>query len=141
MSANTVYRIPLFAMSLLSLSLTACDPNPAANQASRDAGRIIEQASSPAAGKMTEESKSAEMDGVKSNAAAIDDVELNIKVQSALNGTPALKFLPIIVETSAGVVTLSGTTDTSDKRAQAERVAMNVIGVKAVENKLVVKSM
>jgi osmotically-inducible protein OsmY len=135
------HRMPLAAMSFvlaLSLGLAGCDQQKPAQQAERDAGRVgaIDQGPSTTAGKPMEEPKGVEMDSVAKFSQAAGDVELNLKVQSAINENPELKRLPIIVQTDAGVVTLSGTADSPDKRLQAEKLAMSVNGVKAVDNKL-----
>lgn len=142
---KSIYRMPLAAVGVLALGLglAACDPKPSApaQQSDQNAGRVgtIDQAPSTAAGKDIAQPNGVEKDSVaKAPQATSGDVEINIKVQSALNENPALKRLPIIVQTDAGVVTLSGTADTPDKRLQAEQVAMSVNGVKAVENKLAV---
>lgn len=138
------FQVPLAAMGILALILTGCDPKPTkpnTEQTSGDAGRVVDQAPSTAAGKAMDQPKSAEKENIAKSPGAADDVELNIKVQTALSANPTLKHLPIIVQTDAGVVTLSGTADTPDKRNQAEQVAMNVSGVKSVENKLAVSTM
>jgi osmotically-inducible protein OsmY len=59
-----------------------------------------------------------------------------LRVAASSNFT--LKGLPILVQTTDGVVTLSGTADTPGNREQAEKVVMNVAGVKSVQNNIVV---
>ena len=135
-------KAPLLAMGILVLGFAACDPKPP-QQATRDADQIIERAPSTAAGKEADPAKRDSKDVVGDGAASqptkvADDVTLNIKVEDALKSNFTLKALPILVQTTEGVVTLSGSADTTANRNQAEQVAMNVQGVKSVQNKLVV---
>jgi osmotically-inducible protein OsmY len=51
---------------------------------------------------------------------------------------PDLKTVSINVDSSGGVITLKGTTDSQDKRKKAEQVAENVAGVRSVRNEMVV---
>ena len=132
-------RVPLFAMGVLALGLAACNPKPSAEQASRDSGRIVDQASGPAAGKEIDPMKSPGKDDVAKSAQSADDnAMLTDKVQAALSANPTLKSLPIKAQAADGVVTLMGTADTPANRNQAEQVVMKVSGVKSVENKLAV---
>jgi len=138
---TTISRSPLLAISILALGFAACDSKPT-EQASRDADQIISRAPSSAAGKEIDAAKSDNSgmgkEGASQPMQAVDDVALNIKVQDALKSNFTLKAMPILVQTTEGVVTLTGSTDTPISRNQAEQVAMNVVGVKSVENKLIV---
>jgi len=136
-----ISRAPLFAMGILVLGFAACDQK--SDQASRDADQIISRAPSTAAGKEVDPAKTdgkgmMGKDSVAQSPQAVDDVTLNIKVEDALKSNVTLKSLPILVQTSDGVVTLTGSADTPANRNQAEQVAMNVAGVKSVQNNLVV---
>jgi hyperosmotically inducible periplasmic protein len=133
----------VFAVGVLALSLAACDSKPI-EQTSRDADQIVNRSPSPAAGKESAveipegQNQSSEMNGAdKSQTAQIpDDATLNMKVQDAINANFTLKSLPIRVQTSDGVVTLTGSAQSVFNRERAALVAMNVAGVKAVESKL-----
>lgn len=69
----------------------------------------------------------------------IDDTVLTSKVKTAIFNDPMLKVLQIKVETSKGVVQLSGFVDSPEAAARAVEVARSVEGVKAVENNMFVK--
>ncbi len=101
-------------------------PNTAA-----DAGAKSDQAQSPAAGGPA-------AGGIGNMAQSPADGELAAKVQAALTKEPALKSQSITVQAAAGVVTLSGVTNSEANRDQAEKVALTVDGVKNVENKLAI---
>ena len=65
---------------------------------------------------------------------AAGDSELTGEVQSRLNGDSGLQGKSITVQTSGGVVTLSGTVDNDAQRTAASRYASTVPGVKEVVN-------
>jgi osmotically-inducible protein OsmY len=130
--------VPLIAVSVCTLGLAACKPA-AEGQASKDSGRVVEQSPSPATGKAIERAKSGAASDNSPRVRTVDDVALNIKVEDALKENPMLKSQDIAVYTAGGVVTLTGTTDSSASRDQAAQVVMNVTGVKGVDNKLSVR--
>jgi hypothetical protein len=67
---------------------------------------------------------------------APDDSQLTSKIQSKLNEDSGLQGKPITVQTSGGVVTLSGTVDNETQRAAAARYASAIPGIKEVVNNL-----
>ncbi len=67
---------------------------------------------------------------------AAGDSELTGQVQSRLNADSGLQGKQLAVQTSGGVVTLSGTVDNEAQRAAASRYASAVPGVKEVVNDL-----
>ena len=69
----------------------------------------------------------------------IDDAEITTKVKAAIFAEPGLKTLQISVDTIKGVVTLSGSVDSSPSRDRAKALAGAVAGVKEVKNQLVIK--
>jgi hypothetical protein len=69
-----------------------------------------------------------------------DDGQVTNQVQSKLNGDSGLQGKSLTVQTSAGVVTLSGNVDNDAERAAAARYASEVPGVKQVVNNLQVAS-
>jgi hyperosmotically inducible protein len=73
-------------------------------------------------------------------ATAIDDSTITTKVKAAIVAEPALSAADIKVNTTDGVVTLSGAIDAPDKADRAKQLAQTVDGVKAVNNELVIKS-
>ena len=148
-SKTIICKAPLLAaMGILALGLAACDSKPP-EQASRNADPTAERtpAIPPTVAKDSKDGdlvkKDDNQDVAKGGGPAqpmqgIDDVAINIKVQDALKSKFSLKSLPILVQTTEGVVTLTGSADTPANREQAEQVAMNVAGVKSVQNKLAV---
>lgn len=67
---------------------------------------------------------------------APDDKQLTTQIQSKLNEDSGLQGKPITVETSGGVVTLSGTVDNETQRVAAARYASAIQGIKQVVNNL-----
>jgi osmotically-inducible protein OsmY len=61
-----------------------------------------------------------------------NDAQIQTDVQNQLKWEPEMNAAQIGVAVSNGIVTLSGIVDTYPKKLTAERIAKNVIGVKAV---------
>ncbi|MEO8332925.1 MAG: BON domain-containing protein [Gallionella sp.] len=113
---------------LLLVGLSACNkPGPA-----ETAGKNIDQAAEKVGERMGEQ-------GAKAGV-AIDDAAITTKVKAAIFAEPGLKTLQISVDTIKGVVTLSGSVDSSSNSSRAKELASAVNGVKDVENRLAVKS-
>ena len=70
---------------------------------------------------------------MKSNA------ELQKDVQDAIKWEPLLNAAEIGVTSKDGVVTLTGVVDSYSKKSEAEEAAKNVVGVKAVVEKIEIK--
>jgi len=70
---------------------------------------------------------------------AISDTAITAKVQAAIVAKPGLKIMQIDVNTTHGVVTLTGTVDSQQNSDRAAAIAGNVEGVKSVNNQLTVK--
>ncbi|MDD4615854.1 MAG: BON domain-containing protein [Alphaproteobacteria bacterium] len=68
----------------------------------------------------------------------VDDSAITAKVKAALLADSKLKSTGISVETTQGVVRLTGTVDTEAQKTEAARVAKKVNGVRSVENELTV---
>jgi osmotically-inducible protein OsmY len=69
---------------------------------------------------------------------ALDDATVTAKVKTALVAEPDLKALSINVDTTAGIVTLRGTTNSANAKTHAEQIASTIEGVRSVKNELVV---
>jgi len=65
-----------------------------------------------------------------------DDSQLTTQIQSKLSEDSGLQGKPITVQTSGGVVTLSGRVDNDAERTAASRYAAGIPGVKQVVNNL-----
>lgn len=69
----------------------------------------------------------------------IDDAVITTKVKAAILEDPTLKVAEINVETSKGVVQLSGFVKSPDSISKAAEVARKVEGVKSVKNDMQLK--
>lgn len=125
---NIQNNLTLIGVSmLLVVGLAACNkPGPA-----ETAGKKIDQTAEKVGEKMGEQSAQA---GV-----AMDDTAITTKVKAAIFAEPGLKTLQISVDTVKGVVTLSGSVDSTSSSNSAKELAGAVAGVKDVENRLVIK--
>jgi len=128
-NCSVVRRALLTALAgALALGLVACEPRPAADNMSPPANT---------AGKVgpTEKAAGENLAAVRS---PVDDKTLTVRVRAALMDSPALNATTIDVAASRGVVTLSGTTNTSTRRDLAGYVALRVEGVNAVRNRIAI---
>ena len=123
---------------ILATGLAACDkPGPAEiagkkiDQTVGEAGKQIGIATDRVVEKLGEQGNKA--------ALVIDDAEITAKVKAAIFAEPGLKTLQISVITMKGVVTLSGSVDSSPSSDMAKVLAEAVSGVKEVKNRLVIK--
>src|SRR6267378_4160430 len=66
----------------------------------------------------------------------IDDTRISAEVTTKLAAESPSNFLKIDVRTESGVVTLSGTADSSERRAHAAQIAGAVNGVKGLVNNI-----
>ncbi len=137
MKATESFKLIGISM-LFVVGLAGCDkPGPAEtagkkiDQATEKVGKKIEEAADKAGEKMEEQSAKT---GV-----AIDDAEITAKVKAAIFAEPGLKTLQISVDTVKGVVTLSGSVDSSLSSNRAKALAAAVAGVNEVDNLLVLK--
>lgn len=71
---------------------------------------------------------------------AVGDKSLAVNVKAALMASAALNATTIEVSARDGVVTLSGTTNTSTRRDLAGYLALKVDGVVRIQNRIVVVS-
>lgn len=80
------------------------------------------------------------VDGSATLGQAADDTAITARVKSALLAESDVSGLAINVETTNGVVRLTGTVDSQAQIDKANRVASAAEGVKSVQNQLKVKS-
>jgi osmotically-inducible protein OsmY len=69
----------------------------------------------------------------------IGDSAITAKVKAAILAEPGLRSLQISVDTTQGMVMLSGAVDSQQDIDKAEQVASAVAGVKSVKNRLTLK--
>jgi len=78
--------------------------------------------------------------GCKSKPAPVDDATLNNAVQTRISNDAALGGQPIQISTANGVVTLSGTVDSDAARSLAANDAMQIPGIRVLNNTLTVQT-
>lgn len=71
---------------------------------------------------------------------AIDDAAVVASVKAKLLSSPDVEGLDVNVDAKNGVVTLSGTADTTAERSSAEKIAKGADGVKSVTNRIEIKA-
>lgn len=71
--------------------------------------------------------------------AKVDDAALVTKIKASLLSSSEVDGLDVNVDAKNGVVTLSGTATSEAERANAVRIARNADGVKAVDNRIILK--
>jgi osmotically-inducible protein OsmY len=69
----------------------------------------------------------------RSTGEVIDDTAITTKVKTGLLGDPMVSAFAISVETSRGVVSLTGIVNSAAERARAIQVAQDVGGVRRVD--------
>ena len=136
---KTVEKFKLLGLSVVIIgSLAACDKPGSAESA----GKKIDESVENSARKMNEtaERVGEKMENQSEKAGvAIDDAAITTKVKAAIFAEPNLKSLQISVDTVGGVVTLTGSVNSSADSDRAKAVAAAVEGVKNVDNHLAVK--
>ena len=76
----------------------------------------------------------------RSTGQSVDDAAVTAKVKAAFAQDPSVKAIEVKVDTFKGTVQLNGWVDSAEAKAKAEQVAKTVPGVKAIDNKLSVKT-
>jgi hypothetical protein len=128
-NCSVVLRPLLTALAgALVLGLAACEPRPAAGKLGQPAA---------AAGKI-EANGLAMAENPSPARKPVDDATLAVDVKAALIAAPGINASTIDVSASRGVITLSGTTNTSTRRDLAGYVALRVEGVNSVRNRIVI---
>jgi osmotically-inducible protein OsmY len=112
----------------LGLGLAACERAPGSGELAPRAGAAQRVASSESAPGTT----------FAAARSSVDDKTLAVNVKAALMAAAALKATTIDVSAQDGVVTLSGTTDTSTRRDLAAYLALRVDGVVSVRNRIAI---
>jgi osmotically-inducible protein OsmY len=129
----------LLALSLITLSLTACQkPGPA-----EEAGRKIDEAADQASRTVhqnLERAKTSTRTDIQNVDATVSDADITAKVKLALMMRDGLNSLTISVKTQMGVVTLSGSVASAAQSQLAQELALAVDDVSQVNNQLTVVS-
>lgn len=148
-------RAALAASLALALGLSACG----ARDDERSAGQKVDaaiakadekadaakaelerdaQRAQQAAAQAMADSKQAAGDATRAVGEAVTDTAITAEVKARLAADADLKLLDVKVETDAGRTVLTGKAPTADARDRASRIAAEVKGVSAVDNKLAV---
>jgi osmotically-inducible protein OsmY len=117
-------RLTSTALALLVLAFTACSKTP-------------EEATLPSVASMPSAADTASSAAMPM--AAVDDVDVTTKVQTALLQDPALKAFDIKVVTLKGDVRLTGMVDTQAQIDEALRLTRAAEGVHSIHDELSLK--
>ena len=85
-------------------------------------------------------SASCSRDDGKTVGQTVDDSAITAKVKAAFAQDPGVRAVDVKVGTHLGAVQLSGWADSAEEKARAEQLAKAVPGVKAVDNKIELKT-
>lgn len=77
--------------------------------------------------------------GQETVGAYVDDSVITTQIKARFVDSPVVGAAAISVETLKGTVMLSGFAKSSTEKAEAERIAKNVNGVKAVRNEIAIR--
>ncbi len=108
-----------------------CNQKTPSESAASDSGRIEQKIDQATADMKQQAAKMGE---------AAADSTITAKVKTAIVSEPGLRAAQINVDTADGIVTLTGSVDAPQKVERATQIAQAVTGVKAVDNRLDVKS-
>jgi osmotically-inducible protein OsmY len=136
----------LAASSLALIAVVGCDkPNPAESagkqidQSMQKMGQKVDQVTERAKEQVAKTSDLAK-EQVAKTGQVLDDTAITAAVKAGILAEPGLKVLKIDVDTKDGLVTLTGSADSSESVQRATQVASTVQGVKSVDNRLAVSS-
>lgn len=127
----------VFAAMMIVSGLVACEkPGPA-----ETAGKKLDEATEKASKSMSDTADKAEKALTlqeRETGRVMSDAQITAKVKAALLAEPGLQSLKISVDTTLGVVTLSGFADTKANREKAIKLAESVQDVKSVNSQLLI---
>jgi hyperosmotically inducible protein len=125
---------------IVAVGITGCQRNSTQDATPKSGASDQSAPSTPSAANSGATSTDQQASAGTSGPSATNDSAITAKVKDALNTAPELKATQISVDTMNGVVTLSGSIDTTQNLDRATQVAQTVDGVKGVKNQLSVKS-
>jgi|BarGraIncu00222A_1022003.scaffolds.fasta_scaffold113867_1 hyperosmotically inducible protein len=117
-----------------TVTTTTLSPSPQASSAMREINESMAHAASAI------ESGAAASQALTRAGDVIEDGVITAKVKTALLTDPDVKALHIDVDTRDGIVTLTGTVEQAAGIDRAVHIAHDTVGVKSVDNRLVVKA-
>lgn len=137
---DALRKIGIAALILSALGLVACSRSNSgsAERAGNRAGSAMQSAGS-AVGSAAANAGSAVGSAAESTGTALTDTAITAKVKAAILAKPGLRIMQINVDTTHGVVTLTGTVRSQQDSDRAAAVVGNIDGVRSVNNQLTVK--
>lgn len=123
------------AALLLALGCVACEKPGPAEQAGKKIDQSIDEAAKKIDAVVDKADRKMGEESTKTTQ-AMADTEITARVKASIFAEPGLRSLQISVDTTQGVVTLSGAVDSAENSERASALARAVAGVKSVENKL-----
>lgn len=129
----------IFASMMIVSGLAACDKPMTAESAGKKIDQATESVSTSVSNTADKADQAITKQG-KVAGQAMDDTEITALVKTAFINEPGLKSMKITVDTTKGVVTLSGSVDSQAKKQKAEKLADQVNGVNSVSNKLTISN-
>lgn len=127
---NMLRICAIAALMFSTIGLAACG-NPHSG-AAETAGRNVDQAARSAGNAVGA--------AAANTGQAVTDTAITTQVKAAIMAEPGLKVMQIGVDTTNGVVTLTGTVNSQRDSDRAATVAKGVNGVSGVKNELAVNS-
>jgi hyperosmotically inducible periplasmic protein len=119
------------------LGLVVAAPTFAQDSSSPSAGQSMHQAGQDIEGAGSDTWHAAKNAG-EGTATAVRDSDITAKVKMALHRDQVTKKAEIHVSTTAGIVTLSGSVNSPDTVARAEKIAEATKGVRSVNSRIAV---
>jgi hyperosmotically inducible periplasmic protein len=119
-------------IAALALAVGGCNSQNT-NEAANEASRKVSNAANTVANKTSEVAQNVN----KSAGPTINDATMTTRIKAKLL---ADSITGTTVDTTNGVVTLTGAVGSDEEKAKAEKHAQETEGVKSVKNELVVKS-
>jgi hyperosmotically inducible periplasmic protein len=127
---KAIAPIAILGLALAVPSFAQESSSPSAGDSMHRAGQDIEGAGS--------DTWHAAKNAGEGTATAVRDTDVTAKVKMALHRDGVTKKADIHVSTTAGVVTLSGTANSSEIVARAEKIAEATKGVRSVNSRVAV---
>ena len=124
-------RIRISSIAVLVLVASSCTSQNA-NEASNTAARTVSNAASTVVNKTSEVAQNVN----KSAGPTINDATITARIKAKLLSD---SITGTTVDTTDGVVTLTGAVASDEQKAKAEKHARETDGVKSVKNELVIK--
>jgi hyperosmotically inducible protein len=137
---KTLQKCTVAVLMLSALGLAACQNHPDSGPAAA-AGKNMDQAGRTVGhdvGRAAHATGRTLSQATTRTGRTLSDTAITAKVEAAILGEPGLRILRIHVNTTKGVVTLTGTVSSQRNRDRAASLARRVDGVRGVHDDLTV---